>query len=96
MGGRNGNEAGNDSGDLPGDPVTTTDHAGRSTQEGASCELVKNVDEDKVNDQLELDRNLGNWWPNNQCQTFARDVLRNASTRYIWKKTHRGIRRGEF
>ncbi len=93
MGGRRGNEAGNESGDRPGDPVTTTDHSGRSTQEGASCELIEDVDEEKVNDQLELDRDLGKWSIDNQCQTFSRDVIRNASTKYIWRQTRRGVRR---
>lgn len=93
MGGRNGNEPGNESGDMPGDPVTTIDHSGRSTQPGASCTTIDNVDEDKVNEQLELDRDLGNWGSGNHCQTFARDVLRNSSTMYKWVKTSRGVRR---
>ncbi len=93
MGGLRGNEAGNESGDWPGDPVTVTDHSGRSTQDGASCEVVEDVDEERVNEQLELDRDLGQWGFGNQCQSFVRDVLRSSSTRYRWRQTRRGNRR---
>ena len=71
--------AGNASGDPLGDPVQVCDHSQRN-KTNATCELVDNVDENKVNEQLKLGRYLGNWWPTNQCQSFARDVLRNAST----------------
>jgi len=75
MGGTRGNEAGNQSGDWPGDPVKVADHSGRSKQEGASCEKVEGVDEKAVNDLLKLDRPLGRWGPTNQCQSFVNDVL---------------------
>jgi len=78
MGGTRGNAPGNQSGDLPGDPVQVTDHAGRSNERGASCKEVPNVDEKKVNDQLKIGRPLGRWTPSNQCQSFARGVLNNA------------------
>jgi len=45
---------------------------------GGSCEIIKNVDENKVNAQLEEGRKLGIWKPWNQCQTFAQDVIDNA------------------
>jgi uncharacterized protein RhaS with RHS repeats len=73
-----GRDAGNRSGDFPGDPVAVRDHNGRSKEKGASCDEVKDVDEDLVNDQLQEGRPLGEWWPNNQCQSFANDVLTNA------------------
>jgi len=80
MGGTRGNVPGNDSGDLPGDRVQVTDHTGRSKEAGATCKKVDNVDEDKVNAQLKIGRPLGRWGPTNQCQSFAAEVLRNAST----------------
>jgi RHS repeat-associated protein len=39
MGGTRGNVPGNQSGDLPGDPVQVTDHSGRSEEAGSSCEV---------------------------------------------------------
>jgi len=80
MGGTRGNVPGNQSGDKPGDPVQVTNHAGRSNEPGASCQRVKNVDEARVNAQLEIGRSLGRWGPTNQCQSFAAQVLWNAST----------------
>jgi RHS repeat-associated protein len=80
MGGTRGNEPGNQSGDRPGDPVQVTDHTGRSKQKLASCEVVKDVDEKKVNDMLKIGRPLGKWGPTNQCQSFARGVLEKART----------------
>jgi RHS repeat-associated protein len=78
MGGLKGNRPGLDSGDMPGDKVGVTDHSGRSLQPGASCKKIDNVDENKVNEQLKLGRELGRWGPTNQCQSFAREVLGNA------------------
>ena len=80
MGGTKGNVPGNQSGDMPGDPVQVTDHSGRSKQKGASCKVADNVDEKKVNDQLKIGRPLGHWGPTNQCQSFVRQVLQNAAT----------------
>ena len=81
--------AGNDSGDMPGDPVEVCDHSERDMT-GASCELISNVDENLVNDQLQLGRPLGRWSPWNQCQSFVADVLRNARTGC--RQTRRGRR----
>lgn len=80
MGGTRGNVPGNESGDMPGDPVQVTDHRNRHKQPGASCEKVDNVDEAKVNAQLKIGRPLGRWGPTNQCQSFAARTLWNAST----------------
>lgn len=75
MGGTRGNVPGNESGDRPGDPVQVTDHSGRSQEKGATCELVPNVNEKKVNDELRIGRPIGRWGPTNQCQSFVRGVL---------------------
>jgi RHS repeat-associated protein len=80
MGGAKGNEPGNQSGDLPGDPVQVVNHKGRSTQPNASCRKVDDEDENKVNQLLKIGRPLGHWWPTNQCQSFARGVLDQART----------------
>jgi RHS repeat-associated protein len=80
MGGTRGNEPGNQSGDLPGDPVQVVNHKGRSTQPNASCRKVDDEDENKVNQLLKIGRPLGHWWPTNQCQSFARGVLDQART----------------
>jgi uncharacterized protein RhaS with RHS repeats len=81
MGGTRGNAPGIDSGDMPGDPVQVTDHAGRSKQPGASCQKIEGVDENKVNAALVIGRPLGRWGPTNQCQSFANDTLVNAGWR---------------
>jgi RHS repeat-associated protein len=82
MGGTRGNIPGNQSGDMPGDPVQVTDHTGRSKEKGASCAKVDGVDEKKVNDALRIGRPLGRWGPTNQCQSFARQTLIDAG----WKQ----------
>jgi RHS repeat-associated protein len=82
MGGTRGNIPGNQSGDMPGDPVQVTDHTGRSKEKGASCTKVDGVDEKKVNDSLRIGRPLGRWGPTNQCQSFARQTLIDAG----WKQ----------
>jgi hypothetical protein len=74
--------AGNGSGDMPGDPVQTCDHSKRD-KTGSSCTKINNVDESKVNAQLKLGRRLGAWFPWNQCQSFTSDVIFNASTSNI-------------
>jgi RHS repeat-associated protein len=79
MGGNRGHEAGNESGDRPGDPVYVMDHAGRSKQKGSSCEKVDNVDEKKVNDLLKIGRPIGKWGPFNQCQSFVEKVIKDSS-----------------
>lgn len=79
MGGTRGNVPGNESGDMPGDRVQVTDHKNRSKEAGASCGKVPDVDEKKVNEALRLGRALGRWGPTNQCQSFARQTLRDAS-----------------
>jgi RHS repeat-associated protein len=78
MGGTRGNVPGNQSGDWPGDPVKVKDHTGRSKEKSSSCEVVPNVDENRVNKLLELERPLGRWGPTNQCQSFVKEVLKNA------------------
>ncbi len=82
--------AGNELGDHYGDPVQVCDHSKRD-KKNTSCELVHDVDEQKVNEQLELGRSLGNWTFTNQCQSFAKKVLDNASTKRC-TQTRRGRR----
>lgn len=82
MGGTRGNVPGNQSGDMPGDPVQVTDHRGRSKEAGASCKKVDGVDENKVNNALKIGRPLGRWGPTNQCQSFVRQTLLDAG----WKE----------
>jgi hypothetical protein len=76
--GGNGN-AGNESGDWPGDPVEVTDHSGRHRQDGAHCEAITGVDENIVNELLGIGRGLGSWGPTNQCQSFVDDVINEAT-----------------
>ena len=53
MGGADGREPGNESGDYPGMRVEVTDHTGRSLKEGVTCKKIGGVDEDRVNEQLQ-------------------------------------------
>ncbi len=69
-----GGNAGNNLGDFPDDSVEVTDHSKRN-KDGASCEKVSDVDENKVNELLDVGKKLGRWWPTNQCQSFVKDVL---------------------
>jgi len=82
MGGTRGNVPGNESGDMPGDPVQVVGHPNRSKESGASCSKIDGVDEKKVNDALKIGRSLGRWGPTNQCQSFARQTLLDAG----WKQ----------
>jgi len=66
------------------------DHSGDSkNREGASCETVSNVDENKVNELLDIGKKLGGFSTWNNCQTFAADVLRQSR---ITRQTRRGRR----
>ncbi|MDA8457460.1 RHS repeat-associated core domain-containing protein, partial [Acidovorax sp. GBBC 3334] len=71
--------AGNASGDLPGDSVQICDHSKRD-KTNMTCTLIKDVDEKKVNEQLILGKKVGRWGPTNQCQSFASEVLEKART----------------
>jgi len=44
----------------------------------ALCKEIPYVDENLVNEQLRLYRDLGTWTPWNNCQTFATSVLSRA------------------
>ncbi|XOB62090.1 hypothetical protein ACMC56_16050 [Campylobacterota bacterium DY0563] len=46
----------------------------------AMCQLQNNIDENKVNNQLQNYRDLGTWTPWNQCQSTAANILNNART----------------
>jgi RHS repeat-associated protein len=66
--------------DFFGVPVEVVDHTGQSTEENSHCDHVQNVDEDCVNRMLQLRRDLGRFWPTNNCQTFVMDVLIQCDT----------------
>jgi len=72
--------AGNGSGDLPGDPVQICDHKDRDKTD-AVCTIVDNVIESQVDKQLIIGKKIGVWTPLNQCQSFAKKVLDNARSR---------------
>ena len=56
--------------------VEITDHTGQSeTREGASCRVVPNTDEEKVNELLEIGEPLGKFSLFNNCGRFAVNVL---------------------
>lgn len=57
------------------------DEAGRSIKPTASCEAVSGVDEEEVNRQLEIGRDLGPWTPFNTCQMVENNILNNAAYR---------------
>jgi RHS repeat-associated protein len=71
--------AGNGSGDMPGDLVQVCDHSGRE-KSNATCEKVLDVNEDKVNELLKTGKPLGRWGPTNQCQAFVREVIEESRT----------------
>ena len=66
--------------DFFGDPVQVNDHSGESLESNARCDHVENVDEDCVNRMLRIGSDLGEFWPNNNCQTFVMDVLIQCQT----------------
>ncbi len=66
---------GQDCADVPYDPVKTKDHSGQSSEPGASCTLMHNVDEECVNDLIKPKQDIGEWTPYNQCQSFAGYVM---------------------
>lgn len=85
MGSSNSNDggnAGNVTGDMPGDPVEITDHSKRD-KEGESCKKINTVDENRVNDLLDIGKNLGKWGRNNHCQSFVNDVLNDATYDHV-------------
>ena len=65
--------------DMPFTPVQVVDHTGQSLAENSTCEVIDDVDEDKVNELLRLGRPLGRWGPANHCQSFTSQVLWTAS-----------------
>jgi len=61
--------------------VEITDHKGQSeTREGASCRVVPNVDEEKLNELLEIGKPLGRFGLFNTCGRFTVDVLNQSRT----------------
>jgi hypothetical protein len=70
--------------DLPSCPVgiktEVRDHSSKESFGDAKCQDVPGVDEDCVNKSLKLGTPTGRWWPWNQWNTFANDVLEKCST----------------
>ena len=64
-------------GPLPTFPVgirtKVTDHTGQAPC--ATCEEFLDVDEDCVNQELEIGKNTGRWWPWNECNDFVDEIL---------------------
>lgn len=57
-------------------PVGIVEHTGDSeSRPGATCEIVDNVDENRVNELLEIGKPLGHFSLFNNCTTFAYSVL---------------------
>ncbi len=59
-----------------------TDHSNppESEQPGASCEEIKCIDEDCVNNELEIGKSLGKWNPGaNDCQVTVSWILAKCS-----------------
>ena len=66
--------------DRPLDRTYTKNHSGQSTQGGASCTPVPDVDEQCVNKAIALGQYLGRWTPANQCQSFVQSVIDSCTT----------------
>jgi RHS repeat-associated protein len=60
--------------------ISIKDHTGQSeTRKGATCKIVPNVEEKKVNELLEIGKPLGQFSAFNNCQTFANDVIEQST-----------------
>lgn len=60
--------------------ISVTDHTGQSkTRKGATCKIVPNVDEQKVNELLEIEKPLGQFSAFNNCQTFTNEVIEQST-----------------
>lgn len=68
-------------GPLPANPLgVDTEITDHSNETGGECETIQTVDEACVNEQLQIGKSTGSWWPWNNCNTFAREVLSKCST----------------
>jgi RHS repeat-associated protein len=61
--------------DRPYSDTEVKNHAGQSSQPGAQCEPVGDVDIDCVERLIQFGRPTGTWTLTNQCQTFAYGVI---------------------
>ena len=72
-------------GGNPDSPYVTqtsiNDHTGEGDGAGATCHVVKDVDEDCVNRALALGCPMGSWSGTNQCWTMVYDILDKCSTK---------------
>jgi RHS repeat-associated protein len=64
-------------GGLPSCPCgTDTAITDQSKETGASCYDIPDADETCVNNELVIGKSLGKWGPNNNCNTFAGQVVK--------------------
>jgi hypothetical protein len=56
-------------------PTKIRDHSGQSRDSATNCVTLLGCSEQCVNDALELGKDMGDWGPNNQCNSFVKDVL---------------------
>ena len=67
---------GDNSPDSPGIPTEFNDHSGQSTEPGAMCKVVPNVDEECVNNIINSGRSTGQFIPfANDCRSVSYSVI---------------------
>jgi RHS repeat-associated protein len=63
--------------DEPGADTETKDHSGQSqNRKGAQCTLLRNIDEQCIDDWIKPGQPTGKWHPFNQCQSYAAGAMR--------------------
>jgi hypothetical protein len=50
---------------------------------GATCSDIQGADESCVNNELTIGKSLGNWGPNNNCNTFAGNIIKKCGGKSI-------------
>lgn len=66
---------------LPYSSVQVVDHTGQFDAANSHCEYQPQADEECVNAELEIGRDLGRWSPTNNCQTFVNQVINKCNRR---------------
>ena len=77
-----------DNGPLPSSPCcgTKTAIVDESKETGATCYDIPKADEDCVNDELAIGKPLGDWGANNNCNTFAGQVIKKCGGQNVCPK----------
>jgi hypothetical protein len=77
-----------DNGPLPSSPCcgTKTAIVDESKETGATCYDIPKADEDCVNNELAIGKPLGDWGANNNCNTFAGQVIKKCGGRNVCLK----------